>query len=96
MVIRFKDFLTEELTDSQKKQVNKWTTKSREKTLSFSDAAMDGQDRKSIPLESSAVGAHPDVAAHLEKHGLKVKDYKAGIATDSYGRDIKIGKIDSI
>lgn len=92
MVISFKDFIAEELTDSQKKQVDKWTTKSRTKTLGFSDAAMDGQERKSIPLESPSVGAHPDVAAHLEKHGLKIKDYRSGTATDSYGREIKIGK----
>lgn len=91
-MISFKDFLGEALTDAQTKQVNKWTTKSRDKTISFSDKAMGGKDRISIPLQSHAVGAHPDVANHLKQHGYEIKDYQSGLATDTHGRDVKIGK----
>lgn len=94
-MLSFKDFLDEELTDSQKKQVSKWTPKTRNKTLTFSDHAMGGpgSERTSIPLTAHAVGGvHPDVKAHLEQNGMSVKDYHQGTAVDKHGREVKIGK----
>lgn len=48
-----------------------------------------------IPLEHEDDGTvpHEGVMNHLHSHGYKIKDYKAGIATDKYNRDVKIGRV---
>lgn len=92
LVIIMRSFseILEELTDAQIKQVNKWTPKNRD--VSISKHVMGDKPRISIPMESQSAAAHPDVKNHLEQHGMQVKDYTAGTASDKYGREVKIGK----
>lgn len=34
-----------------------------------------------------------EITSFLEKNGYKIKDYKTGLCIDSYGRELKIGKV---
>lgn len=82
--------IVEALTNDQIKQVDKWTPKNR--STGFSDHVMGGKQRISIPLHNESSVPHPDVKKHLEQHGMQIKDYTAGVASDKYGREVKIGK----
>jgi len=86
--------LTEELNDDQKKVVDTWKGGKKAEQIS-SHVIPKGQDRVTFPLEGSEenVEPHPDVQKHLETHGYKVSDYRAGLAKDKYDRDVKIGKV---
>jgi len=86
--------LTEELNPAQKKVVDTWKGGKKAEQIS-GHVIPKGQDRVSFPLEGSEenVEPHPDVQKHLEQHGYKVSDYRAGLAKDKYDRDVKIGKV---
>ena len=86
--------LLEELTPDQKETVDKWGPNTKATEIS-KDVFPEGHDRIEIPLHASEtpVEAHPAVKQHLESNGYQVKDYRAGIASDKAGRDIKIGKV---
>lgn len=88
----FERYLEEELTPSQKDEVDKWPKGDN----SFSDHAFTGEDehRSMIPLQhpSELSPHHVDVKRHLEQHGINIEDYAGNKATDKHGRAIKIGK----
>lgn len=88
-------YLLEGLNKAQKKIVDQWPKTGEAERIS-GHVIPPGQDRISIPLEhpeeNEIAQPHPDVLSHLEKHGYKIADYKAGLATDQYGRNVKIGK----
>lgn len=85
---KFRDFLNEALDDKQRAKVDGWDRGD----YSFSDHAFGGKENDviHIPLkdESSVV-----VENHIKEHGYKVKDYHKGLATDKYGRDMRLGKV---
>lgn len=90
-MIYFSELLQEILTPDQKKIVNRW----RKGDNSFSDHLFDKPKDKNItiPLEHPENEGHSkDIKDHLEPHGIKVKDYKSGIATDKHGREVRIGR----
>jgi hypothetical protein len=92
----YNTLLNEELNDAQKAVVDSWGENTKAKKIS-KDAIPEGQDRTYIPLEhpddNKPVEPHPDVKAHLEKHGYKITDYKGNKAVEpKYGREIRIGK----
>lgn len=84
--------VTEELTPSQKSEVDTWPRARNE----FSDHAFGGRDNKriAIPLDHGAHRAEPpkDIKDHLESHGYTIHDYRGGTALDKHGRETKIGK----
>jgi hypothetical protein len=86
--------LTEELNPAQKKVVDTWKGGKKAEQIS-GHVIPKGQDKVTFPLEGSEehVEPHPDIQKHLEQHGYKVSDYKAGLAKDKYDRDVKIGKV---
>lgn len=86
--------LYEELTADQKSEVDKWGPNTKATEIS-KHVFPEGHDRIEIPLQASEtpVEPHPAVKQHLENNGYQVKDYRAGIASDKDGRDIKIGKV---
>lgn len=89
--------LIEELSPDQKNKVDSWG-KNTNATKISQNVFPEGHDRIEIQLEhpegkQKEVEPHPDVEDHLEKHGYKIKDYKSGLATDSHGRDMKIGRV---
>ena len=95
-VTGYNDLLNEELNDAQKAVVDSWGENKKAKKIS-KNAIPEGQDRTYIPLEhpddNKPVEPHPDVKAHLEKHGYKITDYKGNKAVEpKYGREIRIGK----
>ena len=92
----YNDLLNEELNDYQKEVVDSWGANTKAKKIS-KNAIPKGEDRTYIPLEhpddNKPVEPHPDVKAHLEKHGYKITDYKGNKAVEpKYGREIRIGK----
>lgn len=93
-VFGYSELLWEELTKEQKDQVDKWGDGSAARAIS-SHVFPKGQDRIEIPLEMEEKPAvpHPAVKEHLENNGYTINDYKAGFATDKYGRSVSIGKI---
>lgn len=87
----FSQFLQEILTTDQKKKVNRW----KKGDNSFSDHLFNKPDDKNltIPLEHPENEGHSgEIAKHLEPHGIKIKNYKAGIGEDKHGREVKLGK----
>lgn len=88
--------LAEELTPAQKAEVNSWG--SNEAATRISKGVFpEGHDRIEVPLERPHTSPedslhYKEVKAHLEANGHTIKDYKAGLATDKHGRDVKIGK----
>ena len=90
-----KSFFTlfEELTDEQKKTVDKWGPNT-EATQISSHVFPEGHDRVEIPLKDASSADAPDtIKQHLDTHGYQVTDYKSGLAKDKYGRETKIGKV---
>ena len=90
----FQKFISEELTPSQKAKVDTWEKGDN----SFSDHAYGGdsnEHRATHELESPLNPSEhlPKIEQHLSQHGFKVKDYRAGKATDKYGREVNIGKV---
>lgn len=87
--------LIEELNDAQKKVVDSWKGAGDRARQISGHVFAAGQDRMTVPFDApqAPLEPHPDIKAHLEKHGYGVSDYRAGLATDKYGRDIKIGKV---
>lgn len=93
-VYGYNTLLWEELTKEQKEKVDNWGDGSAARAIS-SHVFPKGQDRIEIPLEmeEKPVVPHPAVKDHLENNGYTINDYKAGFATDKYGRSVSIGKI---
>ena len=92
----YNEILNEELNDDQKAVVDSWGANTKAKKIS-ANVIPKGEDRTYIPLEhpddNKPVEPHPDVKAHLEKHGYKITDYKGNKAVEpKYGREIRIGK----
>ena len=87
--------LIEELNDAQKKVVDSWKGAGNKARQISSNVFPAGQDRMTVPFDApqEKLDPHPDIKTHLEKHGYDVSDYRAGLAKDKYGRDIKIGKV---
>ena len=87
--------LIEELNDDQKKVVDSWKGAGNKARQISGHVFAAGQDRMTVPFDApqEKLDPHPDVKSHLEKHGYGVSDYRAGLATDKYGRDVKIGKV---
>jgi len=87
--------ITEELNPAQKKVVNTWKGAGERARQISTPVIPPDQDKITVPFDAPQEPAepHPDVQDHLEKHGYKVKDYRAGLATDKYGRDVKIGGV---
>ena len=95
-ITEYNDLLNEELNDDQKAVVDSWGANTKAKKIS-ANVIPKGEDRTYIPLEhpddNKPVEPHPDVKAHLEKHGYKITDYKGNKAVEpKYGREIRIGK----
>lgn len=92
----FISFLKEELTDSQKSEVDEWAKSSKAQSISSHVFEKD-QHRLIIPIEDShdaSVRTPGVVAHHLLQHGYKVHDYAKGLAIEpKYGRQISIGKV---
>lgn len=83
----FNAFLTEALTNDQKDQMKNW----EQPHHSFSDHVFGADNhRVTIPMMDEN---HAEADKILEPHGYKVKDYYKGLATDKYGRDVKLGKV---
>jgi hypothetical protein len=99
-MLTFKQFkmLQEALRNDQKADVNAWRKGNNE----FSDKLFGGPDtdkethqRRYFDFDSTAHADSPAkeaIEGHLSKHGYKVHDYKAGLAKDKHGRDVRIGK----
>ena len=92
----YNEILNEELNDDQKAVVDSWGANTKAKKIS-ANVIPKGEDRTYIPLEhpddNKPVEPHPDVKAHLEKHGYKITDYRNNKAVEpKYGREIRIGK----
>ena len=92
----YNEILNEELNDDQKAVVDSWGPNTKAKKIS-ANVIPKGEDRTYIPLEhpddNKPVEPHPDVKAHLEKHGYKITDYRNNKAVEpKYGREIRIGK----
>jgi len=83
-MIRFSEYIVEELTPKQKTKVDNWSAKGR--NIGFSDHAMGGKDRVVIPLHTD-----DPVKDHLEKSGYKV-DRDKGVAIDKHNRSNAIGR----
>jgi HEAT repeat protein len=94
-ITEYNQLLGEELTPEQKRGVDKWGPPTEGEKIS-GHVIPHGQDRIYIPLEhpdDKPVEPHPDVKAHLEKHGYQITDYKGNKAKEpKYGREIRIGK----
>ena len=90
--IFFERYLDEELTPSQKDDVDTW----HKGDNSFSDHAFGGSDehRSSVSLQhpSEISPHHDEIQRHFDQHGIKISDYVNNAATDKHGRTIKIGK----
>ena len=88
--------LHEELDQNQKDIVDSWVHTGSAKRIS-SHVFPEGQDRITVPVhgheDQPPSEPHPDVKAHLEKHGYSVSDYRGGFANDKYGRKVSIGKV---
>lgn len=88
--------LHEELDDSQKSIVDGWVKTGAAQRIS-KHVFPEGQDRITIPVhgheDPPPSEPHPEVKAHLEKHGYSISDYRGGFANDKYGRKVSIGKV---
>ena len=95
--------ITEELNNDQKGVVNNWMKAGggqRAKAIS-SHVIPPDQDKITVPFGEPAgpAEAHPDVKAHLEKHGYgNITDYRAGLVQDpkypdKKNRQLKIGGV---
>jgi len=86
--------ITEELNDDQKNVVDSWNGGARAADIS-AHVIPPGQDKISIPMKTpeAPLEPHPEVEKHLNQNGYEVSDYRAGLAKDKYGRDVKIGKV---
>ena len=92
----YNEILNEELNDDQKAVVDSWGANTKAKKIS-ANVIPKGEDKTYIPLEhpddNKPVEPHPDVKAHLDKHGYKITDYRNNKAVEpKYGREIRIGK----
>ena len=92
--MKFRAFLLEELTNSQKDRVDDWGETKTPVNIS-AHVIPKGTDRVVLPLKSPGekTGPHPLVASHLNDNGYSISDYKAGKAKDRYDREVNIGKI---
>lgn len=87
--------LLEELTPEQKSLVDSYGKPIAAKKIS---SHVMKSDTIFMPLEhghDEGHEIHPEVAAHLEKHGIKipsVQEYKSGYGVDKYNRITSIGK----
>lgn len=88
----FERYLNEELTSSQKDEVDTW----HKGDNSFSNHAFGGgeENRSSLPLQhpTELSPHHDEIQRHFDQHGIKISDYVNNAATDKHGRTIKIGK----
>lgn len=91
-MISFKSFLLEYLTDVQRKHFSqyKMSDKARADTDHFFGA---GNDKVTGDLNhmTDKSEIHRKVEKHLGK-AISHEDYRAGLTTDNYGRDVKIGR----
>lgn len=93
--------ITEELNNTQKKVVDSWKGAGERAAQISSHVIPPGQDKITVPFDAPAAPAepHPDVKAHLEKHGYgDITDYRAGLVQDpkypdKKNRQLKIGGI---
>jgi len=93
--------ITEELNGSQKKVVDSWKGAGERAAQISSNVIPPGQDKITVPFDAPAAPAepHPDVKAHLEKHGYgDITDYRAGLVQDpkypdKKNRQLKIGGV---
>lgn len=96
-VTQSQQIIFEKLDDEQKQEVDSWAKgKSR-----FSDKFFGGKDENKQPIQrryfdfkhSDESPVKREVHSHISKHGFEVSDYKAGLAKDKHGRDVRIGKV---
>ena len=69
--------LIEELNDAQKKVVDSWKGAGDRARQISGHVFAAGQDRMTVPFDApqAPLEPHPDIKAHLEKHGYGVSDY---------------------
>jgi hypothetical protein len=90
-MIRFKNFIKEELNDKEKAEVAKWPRDP--KALEATDHYFGkGNDEKHEELSGTVDKSevHKAIERHLGKE-IEPNDYKAGVTDDKYGRKTKIG-----
>lgn len=98
-VINQRPFLIKaELTEKQKEKVNRWVRKFQyHRYDGWQDEAFGGKHngRKVIKIEGAdkPIPIPQEVSQALKQANISVVDYAKGIGKDSYGRQIKIGKI---
>lgn len=87
--LRLKLLLQEELSDKQKKQVDKWTvSKRKNRNIDFSDNFFGGKDnmRRSFDLQTpEKISKHAKlIAKHFENHPhIRITDYGRGEASET-------------
>jgi hypothetical protein len=94
---QFQDLVTEWLKPHQKTKVNKWQKGDNDSTNAFfggPDTDKKTHQRRYFDFEPDTESPTKDaIAAHIQPHGYEVHDYKAGLAKDKHGREVRIGKV---
>ncbi len=97
---QMENLIIAELSNQQKKIVDKWHEKPFVKNVyGFSNHVFGGPDDKVtrvtedyIPENTDKVEYHPKTIEHLSKNGYEISDPEKGLVRDHHGRDVSIGK----
>ena len=90
-MLSFKEYILEALNRAQKQSLGiEYSNRPSYAAQEISNHVMGDQDHIDIPITHDS---KKDVQEHLERHGFKLGDYKAGTAIDKHGRTTSIGKV---